>query len=66
MRWKYGESNTVNLLDVAFIDMKLPYSQCVPDEWLANEHGCSVDYRHVAHEERSVDMIFGAKDLQKF
>ena len=66
LRLKYGENDTVNIPDVAFIDMKLPYSQCVPDKWLAKEYGYSVDHCHVAHEKRSVDMTLGAKDLRKF
>ena len=66
LRLKYGENDTVNILDVVFIDMKLPYSQCVPDKWQAKEHGYSVDHCHAAHEKRSVDMILGAKDLRKF
>ena len=66
LQLKYGENDTVNIPDVGFIDMKLPYSQCVPDKWQAKEHGYSVDHCHAAHEKRSVDMILGAKDLRKF
>ena len=66
LQLKHGKSDTISILDVAFIDMKLPYSHYVPDKWLAKEHGCSVDYCHAAHEERSVDMIICAKDSRKF
>ena len=66
LQLKYGESDTVSIPDVAFIDIKLPYSQCVPDKWLAKEHGYSGDYCHAVHEKRSVDMILGAKDWRKF
>ena len=45
--------------------MKLLCSHCVPNKWLAKEHGCSVDYCHAAHEKRFVDMILGAEDLRK-
>ena len=31
LQLKYGKSDIVSIPAVDFIDMKLPYSQCVPD-----------------------------------
>ena len=66
LRLKYGESQTVELHDVPFIDARLPYSQCIPDQAVLDKYGLTDDCFSWLQRRQRVDMILGAQDIRRF
>ena len=66
LKLRYGETNVVEMCDVPFVNIKLPYTQCIPDREVLQEHGFSDDSCQVVKGERRIDMILGTPDIRRF
>ena len=63
---RHGNDHIVEMKNVAFIDAKLPYSECLPNKKDLRKYDLDGQDFPVAQNEQRIDMILGAPDIRKF
>ena len=63
---RHGNDHIVEMKNVAFIDAKLPYSECLPNKKDLRKYDLDGQDFPVAQNEQRIDMILGAPDIHKF
>ena len=63
---RHGNDHIVEMKNVAFIDAKLPYNECLPKKKDLRKYDLDGQDFPVAQNEQRIDMILGAPDIRKF